>query len=86
MAGEYVIVTSAEPIDRELTDRFDLTVSCRDHGENVLSASLQVRINVEDINDHKPVFSQTEYSANIKENTAPLEVCCSDFLVKLHPI
>lgn len=76
VAGEYVIVTSTEPIDREITDHFDLTVNCRDHGDNTLSTSLQVRVHVEDINDHKPVFSQTEYSADIKENTPSHEVCC----------
>jgi hypothetical protein len=67
--GEYVIVTSAEQIDREITERFDLTVNCRDHGENVMSTSLLIVVNVEDINDHRPVFSKSEYTAEIRENT-----------------
>jgi len=73
--GEYVIMTSHEQLDHELMTRYELTVSCKDHGENILSTNLLIVINVEDINDHRPVFTQTIYSAQVKENSEPLEVC-----------
>ena len=77
VAGEYVIVTSTEPIDREMIANFVLTLTCRDHGPNVFSTSLLIHVNVEDINDNKPIFSRTEYIAEIKESAEPYEVCCN---------
>lgn len=80
-------MTSAEPIDRERTERFELTVNCSDHGEKVLSTIIHVGIDVEDINDHKPVFYKTEYKAEVKENSEPFEVSCMsafDELIIIH--
>ena len=72
-------MTSDEQLDREVAARFELTVSCQDHGQNVLSTNLHIIINVKDINDQRPVFSQNIYNAEVKENSEPLEVCKSHF-------
>ena len=74
IAGEYVIVTTTEPIDREMSAQYKLTVTCSDHGQPVLSTTALIFVNVEDINDQRPVFSQSVYNASVKENSEPLEV------------
>ena len=47
-----------------------VTISATDHGEPPLSATIVLLIDVLDINDNDPVFSQPSYIFNISESTA----------------
>ncbi|XP_072120761.1 protocadherin Fat 4-like [Mobula birostris] len=55
-------------LDRETTSRYDITVICTDAGDAPLTSKKTIRVEVSDINDNAPSFTQSVYSANIMEN------------------
>ena len=73
---EYQLTTAAV-LDRELTERYHVTIRCQDGGGggNAMDAGKVSRVSektlevlVGDVNDHAPVFSQRTYEATITEN------------------
>lgn len=63
----------AAPLDYE-TQRFHrLTVRAADHGLPSLSSTQTLTVEVGDVNDQPPVFSQSVYNANVAENRDPGE-------------
>ncbi|KAG9490625.1 hypothetical protein GDO78_006117, partial [Eleutherodactylus coqui] len=68
------LITSVGPLDREAIDisqegRIVLTVKLYDLGVPSLSSTVNVTINVEDLNDNGPIFSQTKYTFYVNEST-----------------
>ncbi|KAM6939461.1 protocadherin-23 [Xenentodon cancila] len=57
------------PLDRETTDSYALTVSVSDRGTPQLNSSALVRVTVTDCNDNAPNFSSTEYHTQVSENS-----------------
>ncbi|XP_076446580.1 protocadherin Fat 1-like isoform X2 [Babylonia areolata] len=57
----------AEPLDHELSREYFLTILARDHGSPPLSNTAIISINITDINDNPPRFSQDTYSATVSE-------------------
>lgn len=57
------------PLDRETTESYALTVSVSDRGMPPLNSSAVVMVTVTDSNDNAPVFSSTEYHAQVSENS-----------------
>lgn len=70
---EFKILTKHD-LDREVQDSYDITFHCHDNGSPKLSSSTVIEVHVMDINDHKPVFSQTHYGATLEENNRAREV------------
>lgn len=76
---EYQLIT-ATVLDRELTERYHVSIRCQDGGGgggggNAIDAGKVSRVSeksldvlVGDVNDHAPVFSQQTYKATIIEN------------------
>lgn len=62
-------VVLCDNLDREIADTYSLTVMVRDRGTPPLNSSTVVTVNVLDVNDHAPVFSSTEYYAQVSENS-----------------
>ncbi|KAK2523218.1 hypothetical protein Q9966_012281 [Columba livia] len=60
-----------KPLDREMVDSYELKIIAADSGRPSQSASLVLRITVEDVNDNPPVFPQKSYSVTVKENEPP---------------
>ncbi|XP_030643540.1 protocadherin Fat 1a isoform X2 [Chanos chanos] len=58
----------ARQLDREKSSGYTLAVLASDGGSPVRSSSAVVNIDVSDVNDNPPVFSQTNYSIIIQEN------------------
>lgn len=56
-------------LDRETTESYVLTVSVSDRGNPPLNSSAVVMLTVADCNDNAPVFSRTEYHAQVSENS-----------------
>ena len=74
---------SSLPLDRESQPSYRLEIIAQDQGANVRrSANCLITINVSDENDNDPVFSQSLYSASVKEDvpkgTEVLRVVASD--------
>uniref|UniRef100_A0A8C2GLM8 FAT atypical cadherin 1a n=1 Tax=Cyprinus carpio TaxID=7962 RepID=A0A8C2GLM8_CYPCA len=75
-------VKVARQLDREKTSGYTLTVLASDNGSPARSSSATVNIDVSDINDNPPLFSQANYSIIIQENqpvgTSILQLTVSD--------
>nr|XP_002734103.1 PREDICTED: cadherin-23-like [Saccoglossus kowalevskii] len=56
-------------IDRESKESYILTVMVTDHGVLSLSSTATVTIDVLDVNDNAPIFSEDGYHGTVKENT-----------------
>ncbi|XP_066185619.1 protocadherin gamma-B5-like [Sylvia atricapilla] len=55
-------------LDREKQNSFELVLTAVDGGEPARSGTVQVRINVTDLNDNPPVFGKSLYEARVAEN------------------
>uniref|UniRef100_A0A3Q4GG74 Protocadherin 2 gamma 28 n=1 Tax=Neolamprologus brichardi TaxID=32507 RepID=A0A3Q4GG74_NEOBR len=56
-------------LDREKQEYASLLLTAVDGGEPQRSGTMQIHITVLDVNDNAPVFTQTVYKAEIKENS-----------------
>ena len=56
-------------LDRERQDEYVLTVMAADGDRTPMESTVQVFINVTDVNDLKPVFDQPVYTFNVSENS-----------------
>ncbi|KAI4893543.1 hypothetical protein NFI96_034344 [Prochilodus magdalenae] len=70
---ETGIITSASNLDREAIDSslngvIELNVTATDMGVPALSTWVKVVINVDDINDNKPVYLDPNYTFDVKES------------------
>ncbi|XP_039246393.1 protocadherin gamma-B5-like isoform X1 [Pipra filicauda] len=55
-------------LDREKQSSFELVLTAVDGGDPARSGTVQVRVNVTDLNDNPPVFSKRVYEARVAEN------------------
>lgn len=65
------VVFVIAPLDYEASREFSLTVEATDGETPSLSDRAVVSINVTDVNDNSPVFSQTVYAAVVSEDIEP---------------
>lgn len=69
VSGVITVKTPGGPSwDREQVSRHFLTVEARDDLGNGNRNSVQLTINLEDVNDNSPVFVQAKYEARLSEN------------------
>ncbi len=64
---EYYILTT-KVFDREVLDKYEVTVSCSDSGVPPRSVTKRIPVTVQDANDHIPVFWRSQYTMKIEEN------------------
>uniref|UniRef100_A0A3B3T8R0 Protocadherin 2 alpha c n=1 Tax=Paramormyrops kingsleyae TaxID=1676925 RepID=A0A3B3T8R0_9TELE len=60
-----------KPLDREKESVIRLLLTAIDGGKPPRSGTLQVVVNVIDVNDNSPVFSQSLYKLSVSENVPP---------------
>ena len=63
------VISVSGDIDRERLASFSLTVQASDAGDPSRSATAEVVITVDDINDNAPEFNPSSYSADVREDT-----------------
>ncbi|XP_053922020.1 protocadherin-23 [Cuculus canorus] len=68
------LLTTAQLLDREIQERYSLTVMACDDGSPALSATQVLTIVVVDVNDETPVFLKQLYETAVCENQDPGEV------------
>uniref|UniRef100_A0A4W6E2D0 Cadherin domain-containing protein n=1 Tax=Lates calcarifer TaxID=8187 RepID=A0A4W6E2D0_LATCA len=66
----YTLVTE-QNLDREKRSKYNITLTATDEGLPALSSSKTVFLDVTDINDNAPAFSQSVYSTQVMENNSP---------------
>ena len=62
-------IRTQSPLDRETTDSYMFTVQASDSGTPVMSSFVNVTLNVFDVNDNRPVFTNSTILFTIKENS-----------------
>ena len=63
-----VTVSNTANLDKESVDNYVLTVTARDSGDMPRNTSAEITINLIDVNDNPPTFSQANYPLSIPED------------------
>ena len=70
------LTTAAQaPFDRERQDQYVLTVVATDHGRPALNVSVELTVDIVDVNDHVPEFDQPAYACSLVEAAALGTTC-----------
>ncbi|XP_022108017.1 protocadherin Fat 1-like isoform X2 [Acanthaster planci] len=69
MDFETGVLRVLRPLDREQDSSYALTIKVSDLGQPRSTEKRHITINVEDVNDNAPVFDQTQYDADLSEDT-----------------
>ncbi|KFP09490.1 Protocadherin-23, partial [Egretta garzetta] len=75
------LLTTAQLLDREIQERYSLTVMALDDGSPALSATQVLTIIVLDVNDETPIFLKQIYETAVCENQDP-----GEFVVKVEAV
>ncbi|XP_043559004.1 protocadherin alpha-C2-like [Chiloscyllium plagiosum] len=70
-----------KPLDREQQSSFELVLAAFDGGTPPRSGTIQINVNLLDINDNAPAFDQEVYRASLVENTPP-----GTFVIKINAV
>ncbi|XP_053343268.1 protocadherin alpha-C2-like isoform X12 [Clarias gariepinus] len=70
-SDNYYELVVSEPLDREKFAEYDITFTVTDRGNPMLSDNETVSIELLDVNDNVPRFSQTIYTIQVMENNPP---------------
>ncbi|XP_041049384.1 protocadherin-10-like [Carcharodon carcharias] len=65
---EYYGLLVRHSLDRENASKYDVTITCTDSGNPPLTSKKTIRVEVSDVNDNAPRFTQSLYTASIMEN------------------
>ncbi|XP_031221314.1 protocadherin beta-4-like [Mastomys coucha] len=66
----YTLVTES-PLDRESRAEYNITITVSDLGTPRLTTQHTIAVQVSDINDNAPAFTQTSYTMFVRENNSP---------------
>ncbi|NWR05991.1 PCD23 protein, partial [Paradoxornis webbianus] len=75
------LLTTAQFLDREVQERYSLTVIALDDGSPALSATQVLTITVLDVNDETPVFLKQLYETAVHENRDP-----GEFIIRVEAV
>ncbi|XP_010011312.1 PREDICTED: protocadherin beta-15-like, partial [Nestor notabilis] len=67
----YELRTNA-PLDRERTAEYNITVTAMDWGTTRLSSRKNLFVQISDVNDNFPEFTQEVYTMSVTENNSPM--------------
>ncbi|XP_067423034.1 protocadherin gamma-C5-like isoform X1 [Emydura macquarii macquarii] len=74
--NHYALITR-ETLDRERVSQYLIELTARDAGSPSLTTETTILLNISDVNDNPPRFSQTFYNAFLKENNPPGSLLCT---------
>ncbi|XP_046907542.1 protocadherin gamma-C5-like [Hypomesus transpacificus] len=75
-SDHYALVTDSK-LDREVNPQYIIKIIASDAGSPSLIAVKEIIVDISDINDHPPMFSQPDYTVYVKENYPPGKILCS---------
>ncbi|XP_076020921.1 protocadherin gamma-C5-like [Genypterus blacodes] len=76
VSNHYTLVTKG-PLDRERIGEHRVKITATDSGKPSLSSEKIIVVELLDVNDNPPVFSQPSYIVYVKENQTPGKILCS---------
>ncbi|XP_070557832.1 cadherin EGF LAG seven-pass G-type receptor 2-like isoform X8 [Ptychodera flava] len=65
------MITTIAELDRETVARYDFVVVASDQGDPPKTATTQLSITIQDVNDNPPTFQQPEYHTVVDEDARP---------------
>ncbi|KAJ8404690.1 hypothetical protein AAFF_G00335530 [Aldrovandia affinis] len=68
------VISTTRALDREVQDRYTVTVYAKDGGLPPNFAKATVRITVLDVNDNSPAFGHLYYTLEVPENQEPVQL------------
>ncbi|KAG5837497.1 hypothetical protein ANANG_G00239900 [Anguilla anguilla] len=68
------VISATRALDREVQDRYTITVYAKDGGLPAKFAKASVRIAVRDENDNAPAFGRPYYALEVPENLEPVQL------------
>ena len=63
------VITTQSKLDCELENNPRVIIVASDHGSPIKTSTATFSASISDVNDHRPIFSQTLYDLEVKENT-----------------
>ncbi|XP_043982265.1 protocadherin 1 gamma 22 [Gambusia affinis] len=76
ISKHFSLVTNG-PLDRETNSQYSVQITASDSGKPPLTSEKTIIVQLLDVNDNPPVFSQSLYTVYVKENNAPGMILCS---------
>ncbi|XP_047675339.1 protocadherin alpha-C2-like isoform X6 [Tachysurus fulvidraco] len=70
-SDNYYELVVSQPLDREKVPEYDITFTVTDRGNPPLSDNETVTLELLDVNDNVPLFSQLVYTIQVMENNPP---------------
>ncbi|KAM9849746.1 protocadherin Fat 4-like [Aulostomus maculatus] len=67
--GKVPILLLQSPLDREVTSSHKLLLTALDGGKPPKSGSMEILIDVLDVNDNAPLFTREAFTADVRENS-----------------
>lgn len=74
--NHYSLIT-CEKLDREAVSQYTIKLTARDSGSPPLTTDVIIVLNISDVNDNVPYFSQNFYNSFLKENNPPGSLLCT---------
>ncbi|KAF7700912.1 hypothetical protein HF521_002077 [Silurus meridionalis] len=75
-SNDYSLVTNGI-LDRESFPEYNVEINAFDSGSPSLSSQKTISVQILDVNDNPPNFSENSYKAYLKENNNPGSIVCS---------
>ncbi|XP_021484164.1 protocadherin beta-2 [Meriones unguiculatus] len=66
----YTLMTNTA-LDRETRSQYNITITVSDMGSPRLTTQHTIAVQVSDINDNAPAFTQSSYTLSVRENNSP---------------
>ncbi|XP_023791920.1 protocadherin gamma-C5-like [Cyanistes caeruleus] len=76
LQNHFSLVTQ-KSLDRESTSQYAVELIAQDGGSPALTTTLTLLLNISDVNDNPPRFSQPSYEAFLQENNPPGSLLCT---------
>ncbi|XP_036060750.1 protocadherin beta-6 [Onychomys torridus] len=67
----YYTLVAEGPLDRESRAEYNITITVTDMGTPRLTTQHTITVQVSDVNDNTPTFTQTSYTLFVQENNSP---------------
>ncbi|XP_021484165.2 protocadherin beta-3-like [Meriones unguiculatus] len=67
----FYTIVSEGTLDRESRAEYNITISVSDMGSPRLTTQHTITVQVSDINDNAPAFTQSSYTLSVRENNSP---------------